>query len=165
MSNNADSVSPLPSIATIGAEVTTEPDGAVSEGEISKFTYTDQQKKNILAAAQKAGLKTVYIPTIGGGSDDYLDLVEVKGNTLILKFVRMAIAQSSEEIQPGEEAGDVKMVQLTDKVNGKWIQAENGSSVEFLYFRIDKTYIKYFSAKPFLKKNFEASARSMIPLY
>ncbi|ASA24612.1 hypothetical protein B9T62_29975 [Paenibacillus donghaensis] len=164
VSKDANSVSPTSSTVPTITEVATGPVGGVTEDELTKLTYTDQQKKDILIAAQKAGLKTVYIPTIGAGPDDSLNLVEVDGNTLILKFVRQAIAESAEEIKPSEEVGDGKTAQLNDTVNGKWIPAEKGSSVNFLYFKLDKTYVKYYSSKPFFEQDFEASARSMIPL-
>ncbi|AIQ19773.1 hypothetical protein H70357_25945 [Paenibacillus sp. FSL H7-0357] len=142
---------------------TVSPSPSATENEINTLIYTDQQKKEILAAAQKAGVKKVYIPTIGGGPDDSFEGIEVKENTLILKFLRMAIAQSEEEIGPAVEGSDEKEVQLTDEVNGKWIP-EDESSVAFLYFKIVDTYLSYSSAKPFIPQEYEASARSMIPL-
>ncbi|MFD2880963.1 hypothetical protein ACFTAO_41580 [Paenibacillus rhizoplanae] len=71
--------------------------------------YLIQQNKNeISEAAKKAGLDKVYIPTVGLGSDDYMDRVEVKDNQVRIVFIRGAITQSTEELKPTNEIVSTK---------------------------------------------------------
>jgi len=155
-----EEVSPTLSTSTAAVEESVDPE---SGDEANKLIYTDEQTKDILAAAREAGLHTVYVPTIGGGPDDYFDSVTVEGNRLTLHFIRMAIAESAEEIMLFGKDRIERTVQLADGLTGKWI-TQDESTVAYLYFRIDPVYFEFFSAKMFDGKAFEAAASSLVPL-
>ncbi|WP_342476286.1 hypothetical protein NYE24_17445 [Paenibacillus sp. FSL H7-0350] len=77
--------------------------GVVNKDILTKLTYTYHQKKDIMAAAEKVGLKKT--PSIGAGPDDYLDKFEVEENKNELH----------------NKAEGKKTVRLNDENTGKWI--------------------------------------------
>ncbi|MEK4849783.1 hypothetical protein NST04_07930 [Paenibacillus sp. FSL H7-0756] len=105
-----------------------------SEGmtEAEPLSYTAEQKIEIREAAKKAGLDKVYIPTVGLGSDDYMERVEVKDNQVRIVFIRGSITQSKEELRPTNEIASTKKVELSKDGSGEWIAKEN--EVPYLYF-------------------------------
>ncbi|MFD1903877.1 hypothetical protein ACFSQ7_07000 [Paenibacillus rhizoplanae] len=109
-SQNEDS--PSNSSPTPATEQNQNVNSANNEGEgmaeAEPLSYTAEQKNEISEAAKKAGLDKVYIPTVGLGSDDYMDRVEVKDNQVRIVFIRGAITQSTEELKPTNEIVSTK---------------------------------------------------------
>ncbi|MEK5494602.1 hypothetical protein MKZ24_28280 [Paenibacillus sp. FSL R7-0297] len=138
-------------------------DTPVCEEPVNKLHYSRNQLQEIREAAQKAGLVNVYIPEIGGGPDDYFEEAKVDGKRLTLHFIRMAITESMEELEPAGGNRTVKKVQLSPQLEGKWISEED-STVEYLYGEIDNTHFEIFSARMFDRKDFEQTAQSLILL-
>ncbi|WP_342476540.1 hypothetical protein NYE24_20535 [Paenibacillus sp. FSL H7-0350] len=130
--------------------------------EAEPLSYTAEQKNEISEAAKKAGLDKVYIPTVGLGSDDYMDRVEVKDNQVRIVFIRGSITQSKEELKPTAEIASTKEVALSKDVSGEWIAKEN--EVPYLYFEKDGLYFSMSSAKTFSQAEYERAAASLEPL-
>ncbi|MEK3686596.1 hypothetical protein [Paenibacillus sp. FSL R10-2736] len=146
-----------------GATGLTALDTPVCEEPVNKLHYSRNQLQEIREAAQKAGLANVYIPEIGGGPDDYFEEAKVDGKRLTLHFIRMAITESMEELEPAGGNRTVTKVQLSPQWEGKWISEEE-STVEYLYGEIDNTHFEIFSARMFDRKGFEDAAESLILL-
>lgn len=146
-----------------GATGLTALDTPVCEEPVNKLHYSRNQLREIREAADKAGLENVYIPTIGGGPDDYFEEAKVDGKQLTLHFIRMAIAESVEELEPAAANRTVTRVQLSPQLEGKWINEEE-STVGYLYGEIENTHFEIFSARMFDRKDFEDAAESMILL-
>lgn len=126
------------------------------------LSYTNEQKKDILTAAKKAGLRKVYVPTLGLGVDDYLHRVEAGEYEVRISFIRGLITESSRELGPLQEIEATREVQLTQAITGKWIK-EKGAQ-EFLYFEIEGTYFSMKSAKEIDPEAYEKAVASLIVL-
>lgn len=152
-------------ISTSGANAAASQASAApaSQEPVNKLHYSKKQLQEIREAAQQAGLEQVYIPTVGGGPDDYFEEAKVQGRKLTLHFIQMAVTESGEELEPVNPDRTVRTVLLADGQEGKWINEEE-STVAYLYASKGTTNIQVFSASPFDGKDFEAAAESMILL-
>ncbi|WP_150275735.1 hypothetical protein [Paenibacillus tepidiphilus] len=130
--------------------------------DLPQLTYTEEQKTEILKVAEQAGLDQVYIPTVGLGTDDYLDRIEVQEDTVRIVFIRGAISQSRHDLRPVDGAPS-RSVLLPNGITAEWIKQEE-STVEFLYFEKDGVYFSFTSARAIIGEEYEAAAGSLQPL-
>ncbi|GEM_PF-6692056 len=132
---------------------------AAKASDAEPMDYSAEQKQEISEAAEKAGLKKVYVPSIGLGTDDYLDRVETGDHEIRIVFVRGVITESSKPLKPTTGSVSSREVQISDHLTGEWIQDEGGPG--YLYYEIAGTYFSMKSAKTFDQSEYEAAAASL----
>ena len=102
---------------------------AAKASDAEPMDYSAEQKQEISEAAEKAGLKKVYVPSIGLGTDDYLDRVETGDHEIRIVFVRGVITESSKPLKPTTGSVSSREVQIWDQLTGEWIQDEGGPGI------------------------------------
>lgn len=102
---------------------------AAKASDAEPMDYSAEQKQEISEAAEKAGLKKVYVPSIGLGTDDYLDRVETGDHEIRIVFVRGVITESSKPLKPTTGSVSSREVQISDQLTGEWIQDEGGPGI------------------------------------
>lgn len=127
--------------------------------ELAEIAYSDADKESIRSTAKFANITAIYVPQ-KGLPDDKLNQVQGTGNEMTLKFNKMSVIESAQEIKPAGQAESEKDVKLTGGT-AKWITA-GGRSV--LYLKQGDTFIAIQPAQDVPAAAIEAVAQSLAPL-
>lgn len=126
---------------------------------LSPITYSDADQQGIKQTAKAIGVPTVYLPQ-QGTADDKLDQLMGAGKQLTLKFYKMNVIESAEEIKPSgniESQNDIKL-----KIGrAQWITS---GGKPMLHLKLEDTYIAIHSDKGVSQDELEAIAETLSPV-
>lgn len=109
---------------------------------IGQLQYTEIERTSVATAAKNAGVPTYYLPE-RGASDDKIDQMATSAKLLTLKYYKMTILESPEEIKPSGKVESKQEVKLRNGT-GQWVTVDGKKT---LYLKLDKTYIALSSDK------------------
>jgi len=150
---------PNGSSSSSGHEMNTVKPALVNQATES-LDFSEEEKTLLVHAAAKAGLNSVYIPSIGFPDEGLIEVRRWEGG-LSAQFKQFIIQQSLESPLSEEHINNRKTVEL-DIGLVEWIS--QGSADPVLYMQLDDVHVVIDPYQKVRKVSVEAIANSLIPL-